>query len=824
MKLKYLLFIITIFTFNFYFSQDSLQEKVYIFKDLNVTGTAKYSKTQVMRFTGLYQGKSIRIPGQDIGNAIRKLWNTNLFSNVEFFVGDVIGDEIILTAKLTPLPDLGEITIEGLSKGKREKFIKEHKLSPGTKITDDLKKKFTNSIVAFYDEKGFSDAKVTIKETPNAKDASLVDWNVSVDKGNKVKIDAININDNKELSDSRVRAQMKNTKQKNIIRFWKSSKFIPEKYKEDLAKITDEYNSLGFRDAKIVSEKVTKNPNGNLTIDVNLNEGKRYFLGNVNFVGNTVFTTEALKKYLGYKKGDPYDAVGINKKISGSEKDDDLYTLYTDNGYLFVDITPIEKSVINDTINLEIRISEKEKATWNRVTFSGNDTTHDHVIQRVLGTRSGDLFSKSEVKSTLYQLAGLGYFEPQEIEPKINPNPATNTADIHWKLAEKGSSQIELQGGYGGGRFIGTLGLTFNNFSLSNLLKGKWNGIIPQGDGQQISLRAQAGNNYQNYSISFMEPWISGKRPTSLSISFYYTMLNSYYNNADANLDILGASVGLNKNLTKPDNYFKFSNGFAYQLYRFQNYPFNFGTVTLNDGQSNNFNYFVSFGRYSAGVDPVFPQYGSEFEIAAKLTPPYSLINGKNYATMTTADKYQWLEYYKIKAKAYWYQELVDKVVIKVGGEFGYLGAYNNEVGLPPFERFFLGGTGLAGNRFDGREIIPLRGYEDATNQGGSPRVDITPTGGGSIYNKYLMELRYPITLSQTAKIYGLAFLEAGNTWNDSKEFKPFEVKRSAGLGIRIFMPAFGMIGFDFGYGFDKVLNASEPSGWQTHFIIGQQF
>jgi len=666
-------------------------------------------------------------------------------------------------------------------------------------------------------------AGVNIKETPNPKDPNLVDWEVEIKKQNKVKINSINIENNTEFSDWKIKKLIKNTKKKFTGRFWKKSKFIQEKYKEDLEKVIDEYRSEGFRDAIITSEKVTTEPDGNLKIDINLNEGKRYYVGNINFNGNSAYPTELLQKIVGYKKGDPYDAVGFNKKVSGSEKDDDIYTLYTNNGYLFSNVTPIEKSVKNDTVNLEVRIVEGEKATWDKVTFSGNTITHDHVIQRMLGTKPGDLFSKEQIKSTYFQLAGLGYFEPQQIDQNVEPNPTNNTANIHWGVVEKGSSQVELQGGYGGGRFIGTLGLTFNNFSLRNLMNGKWNGIVPQGDGQQISLRAQAGSNYQSYSLSFVEPWISGKRPTALSVSFYYTLLNSTYNGASANLNIIGASVGLNKNLTIPDNYFKFSNGLAYQLYKFNNYPFNFGTISLNDGQSNNFNYFASFGRYSNGPDPIFPTEGSEFEIAAKFTPPYSLFNNKDYTSLSIAEQYKWLEFYKIKTKAYWYKELIGKLVFKMGGEFGYLGTYNTKVGLPPFERFYVGGTGLNGNRFDGREIVPLRGYQDASSTGGTS-TDITPTGGGTIYNKYVMELRYPITLSQTAKIYGLSFFEAGNTWNDTKEFKPFELKRSAGVGIRIFMPAFGLLGFDFAYGFDKVLNGSQPSGWQTHFIIGQQF
>lgn len=423
------------------------------------------------------------------------------------------------------------------------------------------------------------------------------------------------------------------------------------------------------------------------------------------------------------------------------------------------------------------------------------------------------------------ELASLGYLEPTQISPDIKPNPENNTVDVDWKVAPKSSSQIELQGGYGAGTFIGTLGLTFGNFSIGNMFRGEAWKPVPMGDGQSLSIRAQAGNGYKNYSLSFTEPWIGGKRPTALSTSFYL----SQYGYTDqwgekANLDILGATIGLNKLLTWPDDYFRLSNSLSFQRYNFDNYNLAVGNLNYENGSSNNINYTLGLTRNSAGPDPIFPEDGSEMSVSVTATLPYSLMGKeKDYTTMSDTEKFEWLEYYKIKARAYWYKQIAGKLVVRVGGEFGALGTYNRKVGTIPFERFYLGGTGLSQSRFDGREIVALRGYEDSSTGGGQVG-DLTPAGGGSIYNKFSLELRYPITMSQQAKIYGLTFAEGGNVWGSTSEYKPFELKRSVGAGVRIYMAAFGLLGFDFGYGFDKGFGQTERSGWQTHFIIGQQF
>lgn len=805
----------------------NLQKGNYTLRGIVVDGVKKYTPDQILRFTGLQKGESIEIPGQRVSNAIKKLWDTNSFSKVEVYVENVEGDQIVLNFSLQDLKELGEIkfTGKGIKKSHNEKLMKDHNLKPGTKITENLASTLRTKIPQEYINKGFADAKITIKEQPNAGNPDLVDWTIEVDKGKRVKISSIEFEGNNNVSSKKLRKKgLKETKQRKLLSL-KTSKFIKEKYEEDKRNLINYYNSLGYRDAKIVSDTVTRGQDG-FDIKINLEEGKKYYIGDITFYGNTVYSTETLQRLLGYKKGDIYDAVGFNKKVGedgGKEDDSDLKSLYLNNGYLFSNITPIEKSVEGDTINLEIRINEGERATWNKVTWSGNTTTYDHVILRSLRTRPGKLFSKSDIKRTYFDLAGMQFFDPQKIGQDIKPNPEDNTVDIHWTLEEKGSSQIQLQAGYGGNTFIGTLGLTFNNFSLRNFLKFKK--LIPQGDGQTLSLQAQVGQYFKTYSLSFVEPWIFGKRPTALSVSL--SSSNVKYRDSQGQpmkLNIFSSSIGLNRLLNWPDNYFSLYTGLSYQRYSFNNYGFYYGNELVYNGDANNFAINLSLSRNSAGYDPIFPTTGSNVELSAKLTPPYSLFNNKDYSSMPNAQKYKWMEYYKIKFKADTYNELVGKLVLRSSMEMGFLNGYNNELGAPPFERFYMGGTGMFNGRYDGRELIPLRGYEDSSTTGGGIN-DITPSGGGTLYNRFNFELRYPISMNQTAKIYALAFAEAGNTWNGFRNYNPFKLKRSVGIGVRVHMSMFGLLGFDFAYGLDKYPNAASntPSGWQTHFLMNQQ-
>ena len=804
------------------------QSRNYTLQGIVVDGVKKYTPEQILKFTGLYKGEAVEIPGQRISNAIKKLWDTNSFSKVEVYVESINGEQVVLRFALQDLKELKDVkfTGKGIKKSQNEKLIKENDLKPGTKITENLVSTLQNKIPQQYIKKGFADAKINIQEKASGEDPNLVDWTIEVDKGKKVKIESINFEGNENVSSKKLRKKgFKNTKQKRFFAgILKPSKLIKEKYEEDKHNLISYYNSLGYRDAKIISDTITRSDKG-FDIKVKLEEGKKYYIGNIEFYGNTVFSTEVLQRLLGYKKGDIYDAVGFNKKVGedgGKDDDSDLKSLYMNSGYLFSNITPIEKSVDGDSINLEIRITEGERATWNKVTWSGNTTTHDHVILRALRTRPGKLFSKSDIKRTYFDLAGMQFFDPQKIGQEIKPNPQDNTVDIHWTLEEKGSSQIQLQAGYGGNTFIGTLGLTFNNFSLRKFLK--FNKLIPQGDGQTLSLQAQAGQYFQTYSASFVEPWLFGKRPTALSVSFSHSRVkySDYYGNP-MKLNIMSASLGLNKLLEWPDNYFSLYTGLSYQRYSFNNYTFYFGEETLTHGTANNFAFNVSLSRNSAGYDPIFPTTGSNIELSAKFTPPYSAFNNKDYSTMATADKYRWMEYYKIKFKADAYNEVIGKLVLRTSAEMGFLHGYNKQLGAPPFERFYMGGTGLYSGRYDGRELIPLRGYDDPSTSGGTS-TDVTPTGGGILYNRFALELRYPISMSQTAKIYGLAFAEGGNTWKGFNSYNPFKLQRSVGVGVRIYMGAFGLIGFDFAYGIDKLpySTSNTPSGWQTHFLMNQ--
>ena len=805
------------------------QQPSYILKDIVVDGVKKYSPAQILRFTGLSKGEMVDIPGQKISNAIKKLWETDSFSEVEVYVEDIDGQSVVLKFHLQDLMELGEVkfTGKGIGKSKNEKLAKDNNLKPGTKITNNLISTLSNKIPDEYRKKGFADAKITIKDKVNANDANLLDWTVQVDKGKRVKIAKIEFDGNEQVSDKKLRKKgFKDTKQKrlSISGILKPSKFIKEKYDEDKVNLIKYYNSLGFRDARVLSDSVWRNDKG-FNINVKLNEGKKYYIGNVSFIGNTSYTTDALQKLLGYRKGEIYDAVGFNKKVGedgGKEDDSDIKSLYLNNGYLFSKVEPIEKAVRGDSIDIEIRIKEGEKATWNRVTWSGNTTTHDHVILRSLRTKPGNLFSKLDIKRTYFDLAGMQFFDPQQVGQDVVPNPQDNTVDIHWTLVEKGSSQVQLQAGYGGNSFIGTLGLTFNNFSLRNFLKLKDFKPVPQGDGQTLSIQAQAGQYFKNYSLSFTEPWLFGTRPTALSVglnhsSVHYT--DTY--GASQKLNIFSASAGLNKLLNWPDNYFSLYTGISFQSYNFSNYPFQFGSTTVNNGNVNNFSFNVGLSRNSAGYDPIFPTTGSNVEASIKFTPPYSLFQKKDYSNMSAQEKYKWMEFFKIKLKADSYTEILGKLVLRSSAEMGFLQGYKKELGAPPFERFYVGGTGLFGGRFDGRELIPLRGYENASTEGGTS-ADITPYGGGTIYSRYAAELRYPISMNQTAKIFALTFAEAGNTWNNFSSFNPFQLKRSVGVGVRVYMGAFGLIGFDLAYGFDKYLGGTEPSGWQTHFLMNQ--
>ncbi|NHM08308.1 BamA/TamA family outer membrane protein [Flavobacterium sp. CYK-4] len=850
----------------------------YILADVNVIGKISYNDQTVVTFAGLEKGQDITVPGEEISNAIKKLGKLGLFSEIDFYVNKIQGDSIYLDLNITELPKLSEVKFAGIKKKKSEEFIKENGLTKGKIVNENLITTTKNYIENKYRKDGFYNSKVTIRTQPDTTSGNEVRMYVNVFKGSKIKVRNIDFSGNEKFSDRKLHKAMKNTKEINPIRIFKASKYIKDKYKEDLTKIIDKYKENGYRDARIISDTVAFNEDKKkIDIKINLEEGRKYYFGNIKFLGNTVYPDNGLRNILGIKKGDVYNGVLLEKRIADKTKPDgeDITNLYQNSGYLFSNINAVEVKTYNDTIDFEIRIVEGPLAYFNKITVIGNDKTNDNVIYRELRTKPGQKYSKEELVRTIREIGQLGYFDPEAIEPIFkNVDAGAGTVDIEYKLVEKGSSQIELQGGYGGGGFIGTLGLSFNNFSARNIFKKEAYRPLPMGDGQKVSLRLQGSSYFQTYSLSFVEPWFGGKKPIQFSSSLAYSkqfantssgVVRSRYFN------IISASVGIAKRLTVPDDFFVLSQAASFQYYDLNNY--NIGLFTFGDGSSRNLAYTIGLSRNNKGVNPIFPMYGSEFSISGKFTFPYSLFNGVDYGNLSNLPEYKlrytansgistqptangqypqegdyiaqtfpgssvyqvvndyrdaavdqgkvdqkrfnWLEYYKIKFKADWFTKIYGKLVFRTLSEFGYLGAYNNKRGIVPFERFFVGGDGLANFAQDGREVIQLRGY---------PNNSLSTDEGGPIYNKFSMELRYPITLKAAASIYVLGFIEGGNAYESFNKYNPFQLKRSAGAGLRIFMPAFGLLGIDFGYGFDPLTGATKANGLETHFIIGQQF
>ena len=806
--------------------------KEYLLGGISVTGLKKFSEETVRIFSGLKNGQAIKLPGDKLTSAIKKLYESKQFSNVDVYFLKLDGETVYLEFEVDELPQLNFVKIKGVKKGKAKELIKDAELKQGAMVTDNLIVTSKNYFTKKYTDKGFLKTKVNLDIRKDTSDINTVNMAIFIDKGHKVKVKDIIIKGSKALSGKKLRKAMKNTKEKFLGRFWKGSKYIEEEYQEDLESILDKYSRLGYRDARILSDKITWNDDNTININLDIEEGRQYKFAEILFVGNKEYTDEQLQKYLKIEKGDVYNGAVLKERVKGdgSPTSQDISTLYQDNGFLFSSVDAIETRVKNDSITVEIRIREDEKARIRKVTVSGNDKTNDHVLYRELRVKPGDLFSRSAIIRSIREIGQLGFFDTN-VTPDVVPDYQNKTADIDFTVIEKGGSQIELQGGYGGGSFIGTLGLSFNNFSINNIFNKEAYKPLPAGDGQKLALRLQTSRTYSTYSFSFTEPWLGGKKPKSLSISIYSS--TQYQLNQTTNFDvdksrslgIIGASVGLGQRLKWPDDYFQLTQTIAYQSFKLKDYGFRVGDAILSRGTLNNLSYNASISRSSAGPSLIFPTYGSEFSIGIKATFPYSLVNGKDYTEPSDlpsseendffAEKYKWLEYYKFNFKGKWYTSFTDKLVLMTNAEVGYLGYYNAEVGLSPFERYFVGGDGIAQFQLDGRETVGLRGYENNR---------LSSISGGSIYNKFQLELRFSITDAPSASIYTLGFLEAGNSYDNFEEYNPFTLKRSAGLGVRIFMPAFGLLGIDFAHGFDPLPGGIEKSGWQTHFIIGRQF
>jgi outer membrane protein insertion porin family len=805
--------------------------KEYILGGISVTGLKKFSEETVRVFTGLRYGQTIKLPGDKLSSAIKKLYESKQFSDVDIYLARLDGETVYLQLDVQELPQLNQIKINGIKRSKAKDLIEEAELKLGKMVTDNLLVTTKNYFTKKYTDKGFLKTKVSLDIQKDTTDINIVNMAIFIDKGQKIKIKDINFNGNKALSGKKLRKQMSNTKEKFFGRFWKGSKYIEEDYQEDLESLLDKYSRLGYRDARILKESISWNDDNTIDINIDLEEGKQYRFAEILFVGNKEYTDEQLQQVLRIDKGDVYNGAILKERVNGdgSPTSFDISSEYQNNGYLFSQVNAVETRVENDSITVEVRIREDEKARIKKVTVAGNDKTNDHVIFRELRVKPGDLFSRREIIRSIREIGQLGFFD-QNVTPDVVPNYQDKTTDINFNVIEKGGSQIELQGGYGGGSFIGTLGLSFNNFSIKNIFKKEFYKPLPIGDGQTLSLRLQSSRTFNTYSFSFTEPWFGGKKPKSLSFSIYQSnqfQLNpqTFDVDRDRKLGITGASIGLGQRLKWPDDFFQLSQTISYQSFQLKNYGFRVGENVLNNGTLNNLSYNLNISRSSAGPSLIFPTYGSEFSFGVKATLPYSLFTNKNYdepANLTAeqqndflADKFQWLEYYKLNVKGKWYTSFTDKLVLMTNAEMGFLGFYNDDLGQTPFERYFVGGDGIAVFQLDGREVVGLRGYENNR---------LSSISGGTIYNKFQLELRYSITDAPSASIYTLGFLEAGNSYDNFSEFNPFDLKRSAGLGVRIFMPAFGLLGIDFAHGFDPLPGQIEKSGWQTHFIIGRQF
>ena len=827
--------------------------KEYILGGLTVTGIKSYNQQTVVAYTGLREGQVITIPGEQISKVLNKLWKLELFSDINLYITNIEGEKVFLELDIQELPTLSEVKVTGIKKRKALDIIKDTELKKGKKLTESFLTNTKNYIVNKYKKQGFLNAKVNLVTKTDTTETNALKLLVNIDKGDKVKIRRINFEGNEKLKDKKLRSAMKNTKRKVPLRFWKKSKYIPEDFKADLVSIVDAYKERGYRDARIISDTVMYDREKNtLDIGIELEEGNKYYFGEIDFVGNTAYTDEQLTALLGIEKGDTYNGVMLKKRIADNTKPDaeDITNLYQNNGYLFSRINPVEVSAENDTINFEIRIIEGKPAYINNVRIVGNEKTNDHVIYRELRIRPGQLYNKSNIIRTIRELGQLRFFDPEQVVPDIqNADPNAGTVDVQYSVVERGSSQIELQGGFGGGGFIGTLGLSFSNFSIKDIFKKDAYKPIPMGDGQSLALRLQASQAFQTYSFSFSEPWLGGKKPVQFSASLSHTvnfLFDRFTNNGRINVDrdrrflITGITFGLAKRLEWPDNFFTISHSLSFQHYDLKNY--NTGLFTFGDGFSNNISYTFGISRNNTYTNPIFPMGGSQFSLTAKLTPPYSLFDNTDYNALSEereqalADndrnrveeidqqRFRWLEFYKVKFNGAWYTNIIDKLVLKTQTEFGFLGAYNNDRGIVPFERFFLGGDGLGNFTLDGRENIALRGYPNQSIRTINEETGLPNNDGSTIYNRFSLELRYPITFNPSATIFGLAFLEGGQAFDNFRDYNPFDLNRSAGFGIRIFMPAFGLLGIDFGYGFDPIPGATGANGWETHFIIGQQF
>lgn len=825
-----------------------------------VSGVEGYEDYMLTGISGLTVGQKIELPGQEITEAVKRYWKHGLFSNVQIAADSIVGDKIYLHFYLALRPRVSTINYIGVKKSEREDLETKLGLLKGNQITPNMIDRAELLAKNYFDDKGYKNAEINIRQRDDVTAKNQVILDVEIDKKEKMKVRQIIIEGNKNLSDSKIKGGLftkgaftKTHEAGKLSTFLKSKKYTPERYKTDKQNLIDKYNELGYRDATIVEDSVWNVDDKHVSIYLKVDEGKKYYIRNITWVGNTVFSNDYLSRLLGMKKGDVYNQKFMHKRLS--EDDDAVGNEYWNNGYLFYNLQPTEVNIVGDSIDLEMRIMEGNQAHISRVRINGNTRVYENVVRRELRTKPGDLFSKEALMRSAREMASMGHFDPEQINPDVRPNYEDGTVDINWDLVQKSNDQVEFSLGWGQTGVIGRIGLKLNNFSMANLFnKNKEHrGILPVGDGEVLSIGAQTnGTYYQSYNASYSTNWFGGKRPIQFTVGAYFSKqtdvssnyynsayMNNYYNylygygnsynnyyenfyDPDKYVKLLGVSVGWGKRLRWPDDYFQLSVELAYQRYMLKNWQY----FIVTNGNCNNLNLGITLSRVSTD-NQLFPRRGSEFMASLTITPPWSAFDHKDYKNLAVnpesptytaeqQEKYRWVEYHKWKFRAKTYTALTNGqkcFVLMTRVEFGLLGSYN-KYKKSPFETYYMGGDGMSGYSTGyAEETIGLRGYDNGS---------LTPYGyEGYAYDRFTLELRYPFLLGNTT-IYGLGFLEAGNAWNDTKDFNPFDMKRSAGIGVRIFLPMVGLMGIDWAYGFDKVFGTR--GGSQFHFILGQEF
>ncbi len=820
----------------------------YKIAEIKVTGASNYEDFVLIGFSGLSVGDVVNIPGDAITNAVKRFWRQGLFSDVKILATKIQDEKVWLTIALKERPRVSEINYNGLKKSEKEDLEIRVGITKGNQITPNISDRAKKVIDKYLEEKGFLNVLVNVYQRNDPNKPGFVIVDINVDKKLKTKIHKLYYTGNKALTHVQINKAMKKTNDHNWRNFFRTKKFVREEYEKDKNALIDKYNEIGYRDAYIASDSVIRFDDKSVDVHININEGKKYYYRNIKWIGNTIYPYEYLNALLGIKKGTVYNHKNLMARLQTD--DDAVSKLYQNRGYLFFQVDPVEVQIDNDSIDFEMRMFEGKPATINEIGIRGNTRVYEHVVRRELRTKPGQLYSQEDIMRSLRELAQMGHFDPEKIKPDIQPDPENGTVDINYELETKGSDQIEFSAGWGSTGVVGSVGLKFSNFAIQNIFSPSTYRIVPQGEGQTLSLTAKtSGKSYSSFSISFLEPWLGGKRPNSLSASLYYSTqsavsdrytanyssyINSLYSSSSSSssyssayasemdptkyMRTIGGSLGYGKRLSWPDDYFVFQGELSYQLYLLSKWYY---LPPITDGKYNNFSINLTLSRNSID-NPIYTRSGSSFSIGLKITPPYSLLNGKNYAdeNMTNAERYKWVEYHKwtFTGKTFTPITSDNKLVIMGRAMFSYLGSYNKNA-RSPFETFVMGGDGMTSYTSYGTDYIAMRGYSSASL---TPYDSKLGTNVGYVYNKFTMEMRYPLSLEQSATIYALTFVEAGNCFNRISQYNPLDLRRSAGVGVRIFLPMFGMMGIDWGYGFDKD-NTGVKSGSQFHFVLGQE-